>query len=774
MQQASPQYPYVKEIKGSSLRRSLYLSKNYEKLKIEPESTLSWLYSRRSNKVIFGKSFIELYKIQAGIKIRSPQKGCSIKLAPFRMDFSSHPFETIDLLQSFHIYQGNSFGYLRTVRLTNRSNANAKLRLIIAHDPTSLNFRTEKDPPGDIGVNAFNRGGHVVMDDVGDSTGVRVIGTTPNPSLVYMTREKERVNELIAAGELPTHAAGMSGAVMMLTQHDLDLPPLGTSNLITVSLYNREKLEEALAEFNSLISGEHVEDQSFDEETSFSCSSVAINFSYDWAKTILHSVEADVDLLDRLMCGSALGMVRRNAYEQFLNEVKPMQRKDGLMPHSLDATREGLLETAHFLIHASLYLRLKDDKKFSRRFYPSLRRAADSLARLVKDGVINFDPSLPQGWRRRLRAGYPTGIVTEVNLIVSRALKDFADFAYSIGKGTDAARCREASERIMFSVNQRLKDPEDGGLMLNLDTIGRPHKEVTIDQVVALSYNLFDRNVASSIVHRLLEKDFETGYGPRCIPVSNPLYYNGSYGEGQLGGYWTRAAISHALLSYLAGYAGIGSIQLEKIAKLVHTDCERFGGIPGEFPYWLDPDKRSIGKEGSDPIAAARFIDVIVFGELGLSFDSHIRLLPSNSPIKWLSFHNLNLGSRGSVFIGRADGNAHVVTTFTNLSHDMAIKFQNCARIESSAASLEVLLFSNPGQLICIGSTSSSGISTSLTFPLKDVSLLRTLFVEVQELDNESGGWRAIEKVKASDKITIKLTIKPYAWKMIRLSQLMS
>ena len=142
---------------------------------------------------------------------------------------------------------------------------------------------------------------------------------------------------------------------------------------------------------------------------------------------------------------------------------------------------------------------------------------------------------------------------------------------------------------------------------------------------MGLSFCSPDQNLASSVVHRLLEKDFETGYGPRTVAGSNNLYFSPSYGEGQLGGYWTRAALSHAILAFLTGYPSIGSAQLEKVARLVHLDVERLGGMPGEIPYWIDTERRQIVGSGSDPVAASRFIEAVVFGEAGLSLGSQGR-----------------------------------------------------------------------------------------------------------------------------------------------------
>lgn len=772
MQQEVSLFPLgSREVSSTSIKRSLFLAKGYDKLKLEPDSSCSWFFSKKIGKILYGKESLALFKFQAGVKIENSQRENTIRVSPSQITFSSRPFEGLVLSQTIRIHSGESSGYSRVIRLANRSERHTRLRLITLHDPTSLNFRKEREPPGEIGVNAFNRGGHVVMDDVGDSTGVRVFGSHPSPSVIYMTREKQRVNDLIAAGELSEQTAGISGAIAILTQHDIDLFPSASFEIRMASLYNASRLEEALMEFNGL--SEIADRTSAETEPSFACSSPSLNFSFAWAKARLESIEQETDLLELLFSASALRTLRPGWLKTLLERVRSLQRRDGFLPHSLDPMKAGVLETCQFLIAGCEFVAIQGDKKLTRVMQPVLRRAADALVSASKGGLIACDPSLPQGWRRSLRSGYPSAIITEVNFAASRALKEYASFAYSLGKGVDSAKYREVSERILSSVNEKLRDQENGIIMLNIDSHGRQHKETTIDSAVAISYDSFDHNLASSVVHRLLDKDFETGYGPRTIPSSNPLYFSSSYGEGQLGGYSTRAALTHARLAYQSGYAGIGSMQLEKVAKLVHTDCERMGGVPGEFPYWVDPDRKVITSQGSDPVAAARLVDAVLYGELGLSFgSSRMELDPAeNSRLRWLSAQKFYDGSYGSFFLGRERDRVYSASTFQRYESRDTLKFVHCERAATNAA-LECFHFFGPTQLICAGNTSGSEASSSLSIPLKDSLLSKSLFAGVEELDPESGKWTLSEKVRSSGRLSLKVSVGPNSWKMLRISQI--
>src|SRR5207244_13458689 len=110
-----------------------------------------------------------------------------------------------------------------------------------------------------------------------------------------------------------------------------------------------------------------------------------------------------------------------------------------------DVTHPGI-ETSLILIYASRSIRVLEEKKEMRAIYRSLTRAAKYLRDLSRTGLVHCNPALPQGWRRELRAGYPTGILAEVNLGIAGALRAFGALSAFVGKGSDAALASAASE----------------------------------------------------------------------------------------------------------------------------------------------------------------------------------------------------------------------------------------------------------------------------------------------------------------------------------------
>ncbi len=790
MQRELSQFSHARELSASQLKRSICLFRSDLRAKVEPDGSTSWVHSATAKKLLFGRETAEVFKIQSGVKISVKAQDVVVRATPSSVSYAARGQERIQAAHTVRLLVGDCEGSVRSVRLTNRGDAVTRIRIITLHDPTSLNYRRERDPPGEIGVNAFNRHDQVVMDDVGDTTGVRVIGFSPRPSVLYMTKDKGRAAELLALGELPESSLGMSGSVILLAQQDIDLLPGATVEVRTISVYHPSSLESAL-NAAALRSDEGDSERGEPRGAEFVSSSASMNFTFDWAKAALYAIEGEGNTAERLWSGVALSLIRSDYFERMAESLKGGVRKDGTLRYSEGspagdrAERPGPVETSLFLLSVCAYLSARSgDKKLVKRWYPQLKKVGDGLAGLISDGLVPSSSDSPDGWRRRLGAGFPTGHSSEVNLLAVRALRDASSVAYLAGKGSDSAKFRELSVRLSNAVNERLRDSESGALALNVDPRGVAHREVTVDQAVGLSYCSPDPNLASSVVHRLLEKDFETGFGPRTISSSNSLYYSPSYGDGQLGGYWTRAALSHSILAFLTGYPSIGSAQLEKVARLVHTDSERLGGVPGEVPYWVDPERRQIVGSGSDPVAASRFIEAVMFGEAGLSLGPQgARFsVPEASQLKWLLIHGLELGRKGSLFVGRSSGKAFVATTYDKEamedSHGAGRQgitttsscFPECERM-AGASGLECLLFwDNGASLVCIGNTSASPCSGTISVPLRSKSFAASLFAQLEELQPETGLWGKVDRVKLLTKLEAKVELKPNSWKMLRIS----
>jgi hypothetical protein len=786
----------TREYSNSQLKRALFLSRGPLRLKVETDASVSFLYSSDAGRLLSGRGAVELFKVQAGLLVPLRQKEMKVRLlSTTSVEFSYRPPDGLQFSSTISLARGPPDGYVRRVSMANRSVAPARVRALTICDPTSLNFRKERDPPGEIGLNAFNRGDHVVMDDVGDTAGARVVGLNPRPSIIYMTRERQRALDLLSTGELPENISGLSGPVMVLAQQDVDLPPGGSAELCMATLYDGASLGAALARLPDLLGvapaasargatgGDGAGPGTHDPEDQeagpvFRCSSPAVSSAYLWAKSALHSIEGEEDEFERLSAGVALGLLRPDYFEHEFDALRGGQRKDGSLARQGSA-EQGVLETALFVMNSCVYLSQKGDVKLTKRWYPSLKKAGAALAAAARGGLVQTNASRPEGWRRRLETGFPTGVTSEVNLIVARALNELAAAAYAAGRGTDSAGFRDANVKMVSSINERLKDPKTGNLVLNIDPKGRVHPEVTADQAVGLYYYPYDHNLASSAVQRMLEKDFESGLGPRCVPTSNPLYYHPTYGEGQLGSCWTRVALSHALLAYDSGYPSIGGLQLEKVARVVYADWEKYGGAPGEFPYWfVEGERRLVGGSGSDPVAAARFVEAVVFGELGVTRTPQGPKLspPSGSQLRWASMHALTLGESGSLFVGRSSGRVVLIASSHHpVGAEGLLRFAGCRRLATPAPVEALAFWDESSMLICAGTSEgwvpgSGPHSFTLTVPLAAGLFSSSLYVDLQEFNKDARLWNGPERRRLQGDLQIRVELVPGEWSAYRLA----
>jgi hypothetical protein len=466
-----------------------------------------------------------------------------------------------------------------------------------------------------------------------------------------------------------------------------------------------------------------------------------------------------------------LGFIDKEGLVSLAGRTKSLLRRDGFLPHSEDEKVPGILETSLFLSGISHHLALTGDKTTARPYYLMLKKMGNALVGMAKGGSLTLDPSRPQGWRRRIRSGYPAGEIPEVSLAVASALLELSKVARLLAKPEDAARFRERSELIADHASKRLVD-ERGFMGLCADESGRIRSDETVDMAVA-SYRYPPlASAASAGVHRLLEKDFETEYGPRTVPTTNRLYFHSSYGEGQLGGCWTRAAMAFSWLAYRAGLPGIGSLALEKVAKLATDDALKLGGVPGSFPLWVDVEGREAHGETSDPVAASRFVQTIIEGELGFSSLERIPVFnpPGLSTLKWILAREIWVGEEASVFVGRADGKAYTFASCQKADVPGGQKFGRSESIEVSPRSAAGISFYGPGQVVCFGNSSSAPLTVKLAVAGRASGLAKKLSTSLDEFEPGTGTWNKIGTLRVSPTLAFDALLGPGEWKAYRIS----
>jgi hypothetical protein len=755
-------------LRSSSLRRALSLRMGECRLTVEPDGTVRSLYSLRERRALFGFEQLWLDKVQAGVIINAQRPDWAIRLTPRSVQFSGRVFDSVEVVQGIEFYRGESRGYVRRFRMRNGGQGSMKLRALGLMDPTAAHFGDSSDTWGSLGVNAFNRESHVAMDEVSDPPSARVVGAIPSPSKIYMTTSRSRAQELLSMGELPDATAGMSGQVLVLVSHEIELAPGESKEITIAAIYNPGKLEEALSDFGRLQSGEK---SSPTKRSAIACSEQGVTDSATWGLSSIEGAAYAEEALDRYEALKALGYLDPTAARGVLAQGRVELRKDGSLPHSLRPTGPGVLETAVFLHTAAWQIVLAQDKKLARTTYPLIKKLAGFLVASSKDFAVQTDPSLPQGWRRHLGSGFPTGEIPEISLAVAGALADASQVARMVSRSDDAGRFRERAEMISDRVGKKLLD-DRGFLALCRDSAGRLRNDETIDCAVASYRHPFMASAELAAAHRLLEKDFDTPYGPRCVPSSNQVYFNRAYGQGQLGGVWTRAVLAYALVCYRTGLSGIGSLILRKVAKLVTEDAPRLGSSPGEFPQWVDVDSGEAHSGGGDPVAAARFIEALLEGELGLPSGAERPTFSpaSSSGLGWLMVSDIWLGEAVSAFLGRASGTPHLFFSGSRVDSKAGTRFAKSERLDMTTKGVYGMTFYSPGQIVCLGNSTASQAHLTVSFSPKSADMSKHLSTSLEAYDPSKGSFSKMGSLRVFSTMSFEATIDPNDWKVYRVS----
>jgi hypothetical protein len=758
---ADPVVGKARSFPASALGAPLRIGEGPLRLSLERDGSVRSFDSLSEKRAIFGYEGVLFYKVQAGVVVQAKKPEWQVTATPSAARFAGRVFDGVEASQAVTFHHGASSGYLRRLSLRGTGPSPVRLRVLCISDPSAARLDGGRRGWGSLGMNVFNRESHLAMDEVSEPPSARLAGAVPSPTRFFLTPDLARAQDAVGMGELPERSAGMSGQVITLSQHDLELAPGSSNEVAFVWLYHPETLEVVLSEFSRVKSAQTSETPSV---PFIACSNPAVTEAAAWAVQGVGSSPYAEDILDRAECLPALSSLFPGEALKAIAGFESELRKDGAVPHSSDRAKPGTLETALVLDGAARHISALKDKKVARAHYANIKKMASFLMGASKGHVVFCDPSVPNGWRRRLGRGYPSGEVPEVSLATAAALASASLVARLLSKQSDSLRWKEEAEMLSARVKDRLVD-ERGYLSLCLESSGRLRPDETVDMAVAGARHPFSRAAEQAACHRLLEDDFQTDYGCRTVPTSNPLYYNAKYGEGQLGGYWTRGALSHSLLCYRLGLGGLASLGLEKAAKIPAGDWSKVGSSPGEFPYWVDIGAHESHGDASDPVSAARFVECLAGWELGL-------LQPgagAPSRFSWAAGCGLWAGEEAGVFVGRQGGKEHRFAAGGGASRHDFMSFAQCERAAVDTRDVAAISFWGPGQVVCVGSWAQSAAKAKVTFAAR-AQELKGSGASLEAYDPEKRGWAKKETLKVLPELSFEAHLGPGDWKAFRVS----
>ena len=185
-----------------------------------------------------------------------------------------------------------------------------------------------------------------------------------------MTTSASRALEVVSSGELPEGTAGMSGQVMVAGSHQFELSGGESREVAYASIYSPGKLEDALAEFGRIQSGEKPAARSL---PLLACSERAVTEAAEWALTSMEAGAYTVDALDMYEALPGLSRVDPQLAQKVIGQARSALRKDGYLGHSLDPSKQGPLETALFLRGLAIHLLSSQDHRLARAHYPTVK-----------------------------------------------------------------------------------------------------------------------------------------------------------------------------------------------------------------------------------------------------------------------------------------------------------------------------------------------------------------------------------------------------------------
>jgi len=198
----------------------------------------------------------------------------------------------------------------------------------------------------------------------------------------------------------------------------------------------------------------------------------------------------------------------------------------------------------------------------------------------------------------------------------------------------------------------------------------------------------------------------------------------------------------------------------------------KLGGAPGEYPYWIDPQRSEVHGQGSDPVSAARFLEAIVACELGLTVGPQgIEVSPNlASQLKWLLVNGLCAGRRACAFVGKAESASFAFVGVPDCRVERGWSFSGSEPASAGEGRVSAASFFLPGQAICVGNLSNETVRTGVSFKPRDPSLTRHLSVRLQRLDKTNGSWENVSPIRVLSPMTFDVTLGPSDWGAFRLS----
>jgi hypothetical protein len=173
-------------------------------------------------------------------------------------------------------------------------------------------------------------------------------------------------------------------------------------------------------------------------------------------------------------------------------------------------------------------------------------------------------------------------------------------------------------------------------------------------------------------------------------------------------------------------------------------------------------------------VAASRFIEAIMQGELGMPSGPERASLvpPDSSGLGWVMASDFWAGGPSTVFVGRAGGKAHLFFSGGSIEAKSGTKFANSEQVDTAAKGVYAISLFGPGQVICLGNSTTSSARVAVNFSPKAADLSKHLSVPLEAYDPPNESWTKAGSLRVLPTMTFEASLGPNEWKAFRVSSL--
>lgn len=280
--------------------------------------------------------------------------------------------------------------------------------------------------------------------------------------------------------------------------------------------------------------------------------------------------------------------------------------------------------------------------------YPIMRRAGEYILSQMRDGLIRCTVEGTGvwgicSWRNIIQNYSLNGAVTEINAECFYALDLLSRTAAILNLKEDSARFAHAAQSLKQTINDNLVSEKTGVYVLNEDTQGIRHHDLTGDLIFPVLFDVAEPAMRSRILDLLLGEKFWTPYGTRTVSPDQPSYHP-EYGYQLVGGVWPNltAWVAYCVRDSRPDQLVAGMLNCYRISEVENP--KSFGNVvPGQFPERLHGETFVSRGMAMSPWMPPTYLWLGIEGLLGVRV-SHdkIEVNPSiPSAWKWIAVKDL-------------------------------------------------------------------------------------------------------------------------------------